>query len=115
MRRRSGRKNPSTATWLVIGGGVVLAGVGVYYLTKKPATPNASDTAAATAALPPTAGNASGPSAGGSTIVYTDATGKTFTRDYAAQIACQLRRIGHPTEAQAWADRVTAAGGTLPC
>jgi hypothetical protein len=109
MRRRRGRKNPTTATWLVIGGGVALAGVGVYFLTKKPSAvappPNTSTTAAAM--LPP--------ANGGSMIVYTDPSGKTYTRDAAAQTACTLRKIGHANEAAFWANLVTSNGGSLPC
>jgi len=48
-------------------------------------------------------------------IVYTDPQGKTYTRDYAAQIACQLKRIGQTQQSTFWAGLVTSNGGTLLC
>lgn len=92
----------STKTWLFVGGGALVLGAGVYFLTKKPAAAATSTTAALA-------------SPGGTKVVYTDANGVQYTRDHAAQVACQLRAIGHPTEAVFWANLVTSNGGALPC
>lgn len=48
MKRRMARKNPSTGAWVLIGGGAVLAGVAIYFMTRPKA-------AAASPALAPTA------------------------------------------------------------
>jgi hypothetical protein len=48
-RRRHAKENPNYLPWLVIGGGVALLGVGVYFLTK----PAAVTTDAAKALPPP--------------------------------------------------------------
>lgn len=97
-------KRTSTKTLMIIGGGLALVGVGIYFLTR----PSAPTTSAP--ALPITT------TSGGSVVVYTDpASGQTYTRDQAAAVACRLKAIGHPAEAASWVALVTQHGGVLPC
>jgi hypothetical protein len=102
MKRRRAKENPSTTTVLVIGAGLALAGIAAYYYYS----------------VSKAAGLQAGSKApqltqGGAAIVYTDANGKTYTRDYACQTAQQLVAIGHATEAAFWAKLCTDNGGVV--
>jgi hypothetical protein len=115
-RRRRARVNPAhnIVPWLVVGGGLALLGVGVYFLTKPAA---AASTAGATKALGPATyiGNSGSSGPGGQVVIGHLPDGSPFTRDWAAEQVCKLRALGHSAQAQPWADAVTANGGTLPC
>jgi len=109
MRRRRGRRNPTGTTWAVLGVGALLAGAGIYYLTKKPAGAAVPTAVSSTSPILPSAQKT------GLTIVYTDPSGRTYTRDQATTTACQLIRIGQSAQAAFWENLVKTNGGSLPC
>jgi hypothetical protein len=84
-----------TKTLLVVGGGLALLGVGVYFLMK-PAATNSS----VKAALP------HNPSFGDPN----DSNSVAF----ACNACFKLNAIGHPNEAAFWGQKCTAGGGTVP-
>ncbi len=100
MRRRRGRRNPSTqtTTLLIAGGGLALLGVGVYLFTRKPA---ASTTTTAITATAPGARPFGDPN-------------DMSTIAWACNTCFKLRQLGHPNEAVQWCTKCTANGGVVP-
>jgi hypothetical protein len=56
MKRRRARENPTTGTWLAIGGGAALLGVAAYFMFRKPAATTTTTPALTAAAAAPTGG-----------------------------------------------------------
>lgn len=103
MRRGRAKENGSTGTWLVLGGGLALLGIGVYLVTRSSSSASTSTT---TALAPPPGGGVKAPQLGSPTDPNSTA--------YACNACFKLNAIGHPTEAAYWAQKCTAGGGTIP-
>lgn len=88
----------STKTLLIAGGGLAVVGLGIYFLTKKPATTSS--------VLSPAGGGTHNPSLG-------DPADQNSVA-FACNTCFKLRAIGHPNEAASWCQKCTAGGGTVP-
>jgi hypothetical protein len=89
-----------TKTLLVVGGGLALLGVGVYFLMKSAPTNAAATSGSVKATLP------HNPSFGDPN----DSNSIAF----ACNTCFKLNAIGHPNEAAFWGQKCTAGGGAVP-
>jgi hypothetical protein len=108
MRRRGRSKaNPSMTTLAVLGGGLALLGIGVYFATRSSSTSQQSSdqskqSSDASKAPPPPGGRPFGDPADQNSVAY------------ACNACRKLLNVGQTAEAAVWQQKCVAGGGTVP-
>ena len=88
----------SAKALLIAGGGLAVLGLGVYFLTKKPAAATSTSSDKAIGPHVPSLGDPNDPS----------------TVAYACNACRKLLNVGRPTEAAVWQQKCIAGGGQVP-